>query len=134
MNTEFGTPHPAPLKSLIMFRLRWFRVKAPKCVRFSLKISLYFLYFAKFNQNVLDHPIHGGGGVGGALGGALGALGGALGALGGALGPLGGALGALGGVLGALGGALGALGGALGALGGALGALGGALGALGGAL
>ena len=23
-----------------------------------LKISVYFLYFAKFNQNVLDHPIH----------------------------------------------------------------------------
>ena len=43
---------------------------------------------------MLDHPIHGGGGVGGTLGGALGALGGALGALGGALGALGGALGA----------------------------------------
>ena len=38
-----------------------------------LKISVYFLYFDKFNQNVLDHPIHGGGGVGGALGGVLGA-------------------------------------------------------------
>ena len=61
-----------------------------------MKISLYFLYFAKFNQNVLNHPIHGGGGggVGGALGGALGALGGALGAVGGALVALGVALGA----------------------------------------
>ena len=61
-----------------------------------LKISLYFLYFAKFNQNVLDHPIHGGGGggVGAALGGALGALGGVLGAVGGAVG---GTLGAVGG-------------------------------------
>ena len=64
-----------------------------------LKISLYFLYFAKFNQNVLDHPIHGG--EGGTVAGALGAVGGVLGVVGGALGAVGGVLGAVGGALGA---------------------------------